>query len=166
MLLAVVIAAVTVVAQAQVSPTWTRNNYIDAGESKPINFDVAPANSKAPGTTYNYNQHFNKTDFGVAPRVRLGQLCFAFPVTSGNNQSSMGYNITMGSINPLNFTFEVSTRGVTIYGLHFIYFAVSPIYDGIYLMDNIYTQCTQNFSQLRQAMRSETQPRGASVPRQ
>lgn len=46
----------------------------------------------------------------------------------------MGYNITMGSVNNLNFNFQVTTLGVTIFGLHFIYLAVSTIYDGIYNM--------------------------------
>jgi hypothetical protein len=46
----------------------------------------------------------------------------------------MGYNITMGTVNTVTFNFQVNTLGVTIFGLHFIYIAVSPIYDGIYNM--------------------------------
>ena len=53
----------------------------------------------------------------------------------------MGYNITMGVVTSLNFTYEVSTLGVVIGGLHYIYIAVSPIYDEIYHMENYYLSC-------------------------
>lgn len=72
----------------------------------------------------------------------LAQLVFAFPTTAADNTSLMGYNITMGVINNRNFTFRVQTTGITIFGLHFIYIAVSPIYDGIYHMQAQYLQCS------------------------
>jgi len=103
--LALVLIIMIAGVEGQVDPSWQRNDNIDAGESKPINFDVAPADAKGPSTTFNYNQHFNKTDFSVVPRVVLAQLVFAFPSSSSDNTSSMGYNITMGSINTLNFNF-------------------------------------------------------------
>ena len=126
---------------SQIDPGWTRNSQIDAGESKPINFGVAPNDGKPPGFSFNYNQHFNKTDFSVIPRVVLGQLSFDFFSNSTNNHSLMGYNITMVSATRLNFTFRVDTVGVTIVGLHFIYFAVSPVFDNIYFMENYYIGC-------------------------
>ena len=72
----------------------------------------------------------------------LAQLVFAFPTTAADNTSLMGYNITMGVINNRNFTLRVQTTGITIFGLHFIYIAVSPIYDGIYHMQAQYLQCS------------------------
>ena len=103
---------------------------------------MSPADAKGPAFTFDYPQEYNKTDFVPAPRVMLAQLMFAFPSSAADNTSLMGYNITMGSINNRNFTFRVTTTGVTIYGLHFIYIAVSPIYDGIYHMEAQYLNCT------------------------
>ena len=91
----------------QSSPTWERNNNIDAGEVKPINAGVLPNDQKPANFTYTYNQKYNKTDFSVFPRVFMAQLNFGFPSDSSNNQSSMGYNITMTTVNLLTFDFIV-----------------------------------------------------------
>lgn len=129
-------------AACQSAPGWTRNSEIDAGEVKVINFNVAPAGLKLAGSSFNYNQLFNKTDFTVIPRVVIAQLSFAFLTSPADEQSLMGYNISMGSTSTLGFSFGVTTLGVNIIGLHFIYLAVSPAFDHIYFMQNYFLGCT------------------------
>ena len=131
----IIVTILIITINAQVSPSWARNNNIDAGESKPIKFtkDTYPA-----GSTFTYTQNYNKTDFTVSPRVMMGHLVFAFPTDGSTNTTSFGYNITMRKTNTTDFQFVVQTFGITILGLHFIYIAISPIYDNIYYMENYY----------------------------
>lgn len=137
-----VIAILSFYATSQMPPSWIRDNSIDAGEVKPIYFSFFPAVTNTPGTSFNYTQPYNKTNFNVAPRVVMAQLAYIFQTNSSTASLLLGYNITMGAITNKNFTFKVDIFGANGKTLHFIYLAVSPIYDSIYNMQNYYPTCT------------------------
>ncbi len=69
----------------------------------------------------------------------MAQLSFDFFFSSS---TKMGYQITMGAISLVNFKFVIKTYGVSICGVHFIYIAVSPIYDAYYMMAVYNNSCT------------------------
>lgn len=119
-----------------------------------------PAGARTPSSVFTYTQPYNKTNFTVVPRVFLGQLSFDFFSNSTNNNSLMGYNITMGTPSLLTLNYQVTTYGVTIVGLHFIYLAVSPIYDQIFLMQNYYINCNAQHYRSRSQRCSEECQRG------
>ena len=107
-----------------------------------------PNDAKAANTSFDYIQNYNKSDFTVIPRVFMAQLNFGFPSDANTSLVSMGYNITMGVATNRNFTFNVEVFSVLIFNMHTIYIAVSPIYDGIYHMENMYISCKMLVMQL------------------
>lgn len=147
---------------AQVSPSWVRDNNVDAGEVKAINFDVCSTSKKTAGYTNTYTQTYNKTNFSVIPRVSMAQLSFDFYYTSS---VKIGYQITMGVNSLTNFKFFVKTFGVTICGIHFIYIAVSPIYDAYIFMAVYNNSCTSPVIQSPVRTPSATPPLEPLAPK-
>jgi hypothetical protein len=66
----------------QIDPTWIRDINIDAGETKPINFDKCRTSPTPqvynPSSKFTYTQNYNKTDFNLVPKVALAQLSYDF----------------------------------------------------------------------------------------
>ena len=141
------LALLLAVVSAQVGPSWTRDNNIDAGESKPINFDkcltTMPQSINA-GTFFNYTQSFNKTNFLGTPKVALAQLSFDINYVGSAN---MGYRINIKGATSKNVTFGVEVIGVKICGLHFMYIAVSSVYDAYYFISFYNKTCTITYIQ-------------------
>lgn len=140
--LLVSICLLLAVSSSQAPPSWTRDNSIDAGESVAIDvthyFANTPTNKTAP-ITFSLTQAFNKTDFTVIPRVALVHLSFDFYYVSS---MSMGYRININTITTKNVTYKVDLVGVKTCGLHFMYIAVSPIYDAYYFISFYNQSCT------------------------
>ena len=83
----------------QMDPSWIRDVNIDAGESKPINFDKCRTSSTPAvvlptlnSSIFNYTQSYNKTDFKSVPKVALAQLSYDFFYIAN---PQMGYRITL-----------------------------------------------------------------------
>jgi hypothetical protein len=136
--------------QAGVSPSWIRDQQIDAGifpphsgEVKAVNFEPYRRNNTnftrfvSAGQTYSNSQHFNKTNFTDTPRVIVGLKSYGMHLTTSPTALTAGFKFVITSMNRTNFTFSVTAYSVTVASVHYQYFAVLG-YSDLYYMQ-LYT---------------------------
>jgi len=108
-LLLINLALLIIPTSTQVNPTWIRDINIDAGETKPVNFDKCRTSSTPQvynaSSKFNYTQNYNKTDFKLVPKVALAQLSYDFFYL---NATQLGYRISIIDTSITNTSFKYS----------------------------------------------------------
>ena len=108
MLLLINLALLIFPTTTQIDPTWIRDVIIDAGESKPVNFDKCRTSSTPQvynaNAKFNYTQNYNKTDFKAVPKVALAQLSYDFFYIATAPQ--LGYRISIIDASITNTSFK------------------------------------------------------------
>jgi hypothetical protein len=105
---------------------------------KAVNFEpLLYTNSTAavvpPGMSSNGAVHYNKTNFTGAPRVIVAMKSYGMLPVSSFTGLNAGFRFNITGKNNTNFTYTVTTFGVTVVALHYQYFAVLG-YDNLYYM--------------------------------